>query len=360
MRIAIVDTWYPDFVRTLPTDFQPGTCYRDLLRAYMSLGFSTSDAYSREFNKIAYNAIDVVANIPRLQNQWATENGYTGTPGREWHAQVQQHDPTIIFLQDVSIATEADLLGWKAEGRLVAAQISCPMPSERLVRHIDLVFTSFPHYIERLTGMGVKRAVYSTLAFDTKSLERTVPNDHRSMDVVFCGGVGENSHWRAGGNTLETVARELGGRFNWFGYGRETLNPESALFNAYRGESWGNDMIAKYRTAKIVINRHGEVAEGWANNQRIYEATGCGALLVTEHAANLHSLFPRGGVVGYRSDAEAVAAIKMLLHEDHAESRVRLAKTAEEQTLSRHTYAKKIESMSQVICEEVHGRVDSR
>ena len=52
---------------------------------------------------------------------------------------------------------------------------------------------------------------------------------------------------------------------------------------------------------RVAMNRHGDIAEGHANNMRLFEATGAGALLATEAADNLPELFEPGReVLAYR------------------------------------------------------------
>ncbi len=64
----------------------------------------------------------------------------------------------------------------------------------------------------------------------------------------------------------------------------------------------------------ITINRHIDVAENYANNMRLFEATGCGALLITDYKDNLNELFEIGEeIVAYRSPEEAAALIKYYL-----------------------------------------------
>ena len=42
---------------------------------------------------------------------------------------------------------------------------------------------------------------------------------------------------------------------------------------------------------KVTVNRHIDIAEEYANNMRLYEATGMGACLVTDAKLNLPCLF---------------------------------------------------------------------
>ena len=58
----------------------------------------------------------------------------------------------------------------------------------------------------------------------------------------------------------------------------------------------GRHMYQIYGRSQVVINRHGEVAQGYSNNLRIFEAPGMNALLMTEASPNIVKLNPYAGV----------------------------------------------------------------
>ena len=75
-------------------------------------------------------------------------------------------------------------------------------------------------------------------------------------------------------------------------------------------------MFTIFRRSQIVINQHIGIAGAFANNMRLYEATGCGATLVTDRKAILPELFEVGSeVVDYGDPAECLARIETLLGE---------------------------------------------
>ena len=73
------------------------------------------------------------------------------------------------------------------------------------------------------------------------------------------------------------------------------------------------------RGTRIVVNRHIDVAEGYANNMRLYEATGMGALLITDRGRNLGELFEpgRGGGRSTRTPTTWPSKIAGYLADDH-------------------------------------------
>jgi len=100
--------------------------------------------------------------------------------------------------------------------------------------------------------------------------------------------------------------------------------------------------------SKIVINRHIDVAEDYANNMRMFEATGMGALLITDEKKNLPELFKVGKeVVTYKDSADLTEKIKYYLQ--HEDERQKIAKAGQKRTLTDHTYLKRMEELARII-----------
>ena len=337
MKILVLDTLYPEFLDALI--FDPEMPYEAQLASVMSKCFGTFDACSRALRTMGWDAVDIIVNSLELQHQWNLE--YDGQVSSNiLQHQIAHYRPDVIFLQDLNIE-----LPPLPSHILVAGQCSCPMPPEHRVRQCQILFTSFPHYVERFRKWGIT-AVYNPLAFDPIVLDRTVPAE-RSYDVVFVGGVGNPGHWRAGMQMLERVARDVPS-FRWWGYGFDQLPINSRLRDKYQGPAWGLEMYQSFRQAKIVVNRHGEVAEGYANNMRLFEVTGMGAALVTEAAPNLEDFFACGEspeVAPYADPLEAVDNIQFLLTSD--KYRADIAQAGQRRTLKDHTYAQRMLTVSE-------------
>lgn len=322
MKINIFDTYYPQFIESW--SFDRGADAALELQRLLDFSFGTFDAYGRNLRHLGWNVRDIVLNA-NLQHDVIA-------------------DPDVVFMQDLSINPPF-------RGRILAGQCSCPMPDERMLRGYDVIFSSFPHYIDRFERMGIK-AVYNPLAFDPIVLERIQKTGClpfvRDLDCVFVGGVGNPSHWRAGLETLEAVAAAIP-TFKWWGYGVETLNTNSPLRATYQGEAWGLDMYRLLLRSKIVLNRHGEVAQGMTNNMRTFEATGCGALLLTERSLNLSQFFTQSEAAAYGSPEEAVQLIRHYLEND--EMRAAIARNGQRRTMSDHTYLHRMKTVSDTLLE---------
>ncbi len=334
MRIAFIDRYYTDFLKTITLGNQS---YEEELAKILARQFGTADFYSREFKKLGWWTMDIIANDGDLQSRWGRRRGHLGPPEEMvWH-QVRDYKPEVLFIQDLSLFSAEELKRLR-ENHLLVAQCSCALPDSERVRQFHTIFTSFPHYVFKLKALGVN-AVYMPLAFHESVLK---PEVERDIDVSFVGGIGWQ--WKQGLEVLEAVASEIP-TFQWWGYGVEHLKAESPLRRCYKGTAWGSEMYAIYQRSKIVINRHGEIAANYANNMRMYEASGCGAILLTEEKQNMLDLF-EGRIITYVSPEDAVASIRKLFANPHAKD---FGRIGQEYTLQHHTYAHRVPKIAEVL-----------
>jgi len=377
MRVLIVDTYYPAFLASHygSREWQIDTPYDEQLRSLLNRGFGTSDAYSSNLQALGHQAEEVVANCLTLQLQWVREHGGVAVP--RWltsagaipgrlglgaqrvllrqiaRAQVLAFQPDVVYMQDLWFLGRRDLDAIRQSGVLVAGQIASPPPKERLLQGYDVVFTSFPHFVKRFRALGID-CEYLAIAFDERLVARLSadPDADRPGDVVFVGGLGVGTH-RRGTALLEELSRSV--PLQVWGYGAEGLAATSPLRARYRGEAWALDMYRILGGAKVVLNRHIDVAEGYANNMRLFEATGMGAMLLTEAAPNLGELFdPDREVVPYCGPQDLTEKIRHYLDDD--EQRLTIARAGQARTLSEHTYARRIAQLAEMLESRIRTR----
>lgn len=337
----IADTYYDPvlngwFGKSQPLDKMHEHIEHSSKIAYTTL-FGTANFYSDALNyydcdNIAY---DVIMNIP----------GYNRNNLISYYL---RNAPDILYCQNLSFFTEEEIKLFKNAGTLVVGQISCPWPGDEIIKRYDLLFTSFPHYVHRIRALGVKCELLQ-IGFGGRSILERINYSgtrnnwaFRDNDISFVGGVGydqQGGHWSAGTDFLNAIAKEFKNKFKWYGYGYQLLDKEKhkALIETYQGEAWGLHMYEIYSNTKIVVNRHGEVAQGYANNMRMFEATGVGALLLTEEAPNLSTYFNDKECITYNNIDEAIHKISLHLYDNSSKD---IAEAGFFKTNSRHTYRK--------------------
>ncbi len=96
-------------------------------------------------------------------------------------------------------------------------------------------------------------------------------------------------------------------------------------------------MYQVLRRSRITLNSHIDLAGREAGNMRLFEATGAGTFLLTDHKDNLDTLFELNReVVAWRSIDDCLRAIDHYLRDDR--TRAAIARAGQAKTLAQHTY----------------------
>ena len=349
MRVLIVDTCYERFLGSHYTR-NPGledAPYDHQWRALMDTFFGTADSYSHYLAELGHAAHELVVNCDPLQRAWAREHGVRGRFRRPpldaiALAQAEAFAPDVVYVQNLSVFRPQTLRRLGA-GRLLVGQIASELPPQAQLEPFDLITTSFPHYVRRLGERGI-RSEYFRIGFDPRVLAR-VGDPERTTPVAFVGALGRAQHAR-GNELLERAAHAL--PIDFWGTGVEDWPRDSQLRSRYRGEAWGIDMFGVLARSRIALNRHIDVAEDYANNMRLYEATGMAALLLTDEKRNLDELFePDREVVTYADESELVERARYFL--EHEDERAAIAAAGRERTLRDHSYRVRMRELADLL-----------
>jgi len=357
-RMLIIDPYYPAFLTSFYDRFPhlKTAEFSVQKQALIDELFGTADFYSHALTKLGYPAEDVILNAEYLQKQWLSEHSsiqlplpqklsdflishlpiISGKIAQNWelkvlNEQIRHFRPDIIYSHNLGYLDPDFLTQIKSQVKLIVGQIACPLPFWRNFAPYDLIITSFPHYVPMFRRRGIA-SEYLPLCFEPRVLDK-IPAQKRIYDVTFIGGI-SRAHTQ-GFKLLNQLADRI--KLDVWGYGKSDLDPSSNLYKYHHGEAWGKDMYKLMLQSKITINRHIDVAQNYANNMRLYEATGCGALLITDHKDNLGQLFKVGKeVIAYRNMVDLVAKIRY--YSAHADQRREIAASGQSRTLRDHTY----------------------
>lgn len=328
--------------------------YETQKQALLAENFGTSDFFSANLKELGHEAEDIILNCGPLQKQWAKEHRVWYRPDwfrnvrklRSWlksdwqdrvvEAQIKAYRPDILYCHDLRNPPRKLLMRVRPYVKHIVGQVASPFDFEKeKADQFDLVLTSFPHFVERFQKINVK-SEYFKLAFEPKLLEQTHGN-HDKYGAVFIGGF---SRWHNANISMFDYLAQHDAIELW-GYGAKHLPPESAARKHHHGDAWGTKMYQIYSDAKICVNRHIETAENYANNMRLYEATGMGAMIITEKRENLSDLFEPGKEVEtYETKEELLEKIHYYLAHDN--ERRKIAQAGQARTLQDHTYRKRM------------------
>ena len=363
MKFLIVDTYYPAFLQSFWTRNPEvkNRSYAEQWQILMDECFGTADYYSTNLNKLGHEATELVANCSSLQLAWAQEHDIKlhhricrrkmaslRMPWIEknWYypillEQVKAYSPDVIHFQDPLLTHPSFLRAIRPLVKLITAQIASPIPKGNDFSSYDLMLSSFPHYVDQFKRQGLQ-SEYFNLGFEPRVLTRLKKS--QAHDVVFVGGISHEHGGRI--RFLEQIASRV--KMDWWGYGVENLAPDSPLRRSYREPLWALEMYNKLHNARIALNHHIDAAKNYANNMRLFEATGVDACLLTDYKDNLQSFFQPGAeVLAYHSEEECIEMISYYL--DHEEERKTIADAGHARTLNQHTYYHRMEEFVSLV-----------
>ncbi len=357
VRVLIVDTYYPEFLADLYRG-DPGLAglnYEQQLARIYQTAFSVGDAYSAGLRALGCETAEVICNADTVQAKWAAEivlkvttENINDRRRQVVAAQIERFHPDVLYVFEWCPLGDAFLAEMKSRVRLLVGQIASPLPANRTFAAYDLMISSFPPIVEHFRGTGIA-AESLRLAFDARLLDRLPPTGAK-YDVTFVGGFAPSHTHRIA--WLESLLREV--PIDIFGYGLERVPPDSPIQRHYRGPAWGMDMYRTLQQSKITLNLHaridlrGRIDDGFANNMRLYEATGVGTCLLTDAKANLAELFePSVEVATFTDSTGCVAQIRSLLADESRRSAI--AGAGQRRTIDQHAYAQRMTDLRDIL-----------
>ncbi len=366
MKFLFVDHYYTEFLRNFARSHPDlnDSSYSEHHQLLMAERFGTADFYSQTLNALGHPSIDVVVNDTSLQEKWAAEHAvpassvpmrlrdYLHSQSSFWaarkatvreqqilYSQILDYKPDILYIHNLSYLPQSFLRTVKPHVRLVVGQVASALPPFHSFNAFDLIITSFPHFISEFRRRGVS-AEYLPLCFEPRVLKDKKYD--RNLPLTFVGSfAGVHSSWI---DTLTVIASRF--PLKIWGSPKDALPKQ--LRKSYQGEAWGNEMYRVLASSRITLNRHSRTADLWANNMRLFEATGCGALLMTDARANLSLLFDTySEIVMYYSSEDLLRKIKY--YSTHPKERDRIARAGQKRTLSSHTYKVRMVQLIDII-----------
>ncbi len=369
MKILVVNTDYPEFLEFF-YERNPGLKqepYDIQMKARMATLFGGADFYSDNLCQLGHEAWDIHTNNEIMQKTWALERGIKIFPDLEWKLarrrktipwmerrrstrwmyqilieQIKYYKPDVLLNQAMDVIPSSFFKEMKPWIRLLVGQhAATPLSESEDFSAYDLCLSSFPPMVDYFRSRGL-RAELQRLAFEPRILQ-VLNESSKAIDISFIGSLHPIHNSRT--EWLEQLCRQFSVKV-WTP-NLANLAANSNIRRSYAGSAWGSEMFQIIHDSRITLNHHGNIPP-YANNYRLYEATGTGALLMTDWKENLHEIFSVDKeVVAYRSTEECVELIQYYLnHPDEAEA---IAHAGQQRTLHDHTYGKRMEEFVEIV-----------
>lgn len=369
----------------------------------MKQAFGWSNFFQIHLNKLGNEAFEIVTNAKPLQMAWAKEHNVIPSDENLLLEQFKFYKPEIIFFQDSlsfdysfikdlkqNIPTVRKLIGW------------CCSPSTKQqfenYKLFDFVFACSPGFVQALKNIGVK-AYRLNHAFESSLLPAiTEDNAYPETDFIFIGSfIGSKAFHNERIKLIEELlasqvklslytnlpkdnmfyvyGQQLGYSASKLlkSVGLETLAMKIPLINkaarltemparinlseefkkaAVLAPLYGLEMFKAISKSKIGFNSHGGVAGDYAANIRLFEVTGVGACLVTDHKKNITDFFtPDKEIITYKTSDECIEKVNWLL--SHPNELRRIAEGGQKRTLSDHTFERRAKELHEIISNEL-------
>jgi hypothetical protein len=373
MKFLIVNTDYPGFLETLYSGKKNlvGAPYADQMRSRHETFFSVADSYAAALRALGHEAEDIAANSEILQERWAAENGLdlgrrhkrrfswkgivpwiSRNYGR-WmleilETQIAQRRPDVLLIQAMDFVPTRFVRSIRPFVKLIVGQHAVPELPEDDWRAYDLVISSRPPIVDWFRRRNVPAELLK-FAFDLRVLEH-LSDCERDIPVSFVGSFAQMHNPRT--EMLEALAERF--PLKIWGLRQQAPFQNPVLEKCYGGNAWGLEMYRILRRSQITLNHHGNVPE-FANNMRLYEATGVGTLLLTDWRRNLDEIFAVGSeVVTFTSTEECAERISYYL--SNAQQREAIARAGQKRALESHTYEHRMKELETIVVDRLKRR----
>jgi len=324
--------------------------------------------YPYNLAQLGHEAHEIRVNDPHTQKAWAREHGVRVSPDRtpglrlrrgvvpwpRWHtnkrwiteileAQIRHYRPDVLLVPAMNQIPTDFLKAMRPYTRLmVGLHDSTPLPDGYDWATYDLALVTFPPFVDWFRERGVPSELV-LYGFDPRVLDRT-GQPERDVPISFVGSFFDIHSNRT--EFVEALCEQVD--IQVWAPDVKRLRPDSPIRRSYQGQAWGQDLFRTLGRSQITLNVHHGGVPPYANNMRLYEATGMGALLITDWKQNLGDLFEPGTeVVAYHSLEECAEQIRYYLA--HPAEREAIARAGQARTLRDHTYRQRMEELVGII-----------
>lgn len=326
MKILFLNIYYEEFLRQHYRDNK--IAHLEYMEQWVSIQeamHSDSDFYSSAFRDLGWYAHDLITNCAPLQKQFVKEyvNGTLHEEWPIWVEQIRTQKPDVVYSQGLWLINDETYPAIKDSCKLIVGQVASHLENFGS-EYYDLIFTAVPQYVEKFRDAGVD-AHYMPLAFDPRVWER-VKGRARSQAVTFVGNM------TAGHMKRRAIVGALRDKFD---------------VNVYEGTHFGLDMFKILAESYITINCGIDFSHPYGGNMRLFEATGCGALTLTDRIKNLPELFNDEEVLAFDDADRAIELVDHYLkHRNEGEF---IAAHGQMRTHRDHTYKKRMEDALEIM-----------
>lgn len=363
-------------------------------------GYSNYFPYYLEKNH-SIQGQELIYNAHALQNAWAKEHGSKLSGNSLLLEQLQSYQPEILFIQNSIDFHESFIRTIKEKVKSVKLLIGhccTPYTSDNIkaFQHYNVILSCsetfltqfseqnilsylFPHAIEASLIQKIDQSVeqlneiiFIGSLFYRKEFHRTrisyIEEIFKAKLPLKIYGLLERDPWhtlkmKQSAYLMLMLLQSLGLQ-NFRNHEllqkvaqlkempRRSKYSAAILKNIRNDQVFGLEMLKTISMYRIGFNLHAEVAGDYAANVRMFEVSGVGSLLVTDHKKNIESLFePDREILTYSSKEECTEKLRWAI--ENPEEARQIALAGQKRTLKDHSVEKRAEQLYEIIQKEL-------
>lgn len=403
-RFVKVTSFYKNFLQEYYKS-NPGVVeqnYEEQHQHLMNQGYGYANYFPHYLQQnFSISGKEIIHNAGPLQETWAKEHGLDLRGFPLLLEQLKTLKPEILFIQDSINFSEAFIKTIREEVnsvKLLIGHCCAPYNSNNIkaFRHYDLMLACSERFLEDFRNHKL-RAYLFPHAIESSLIRKIEEPTNPKNEIIFIGSLLYRSGFHK--ERISYIEEILGNKLPLQIYGQLesdpfcTLKMKQAAYLAvrllsalnikgiYRNSSiqkvgqlnemprksryasslrknikdcapFGLEMLKTIAGYSIGFNLHGEVAGEYAANVRMFEVSGAGALLVTDHKKNIESLFePEKEILTYKSKEECIEKLRWAIN--HPEEARIIARAGQQRTLQDHSVENRAALLHEIIQKEL-------
>lgn len=392
MRLAIIQNLYDNYIVDFQSkNFSTLKDYKSSLSLLQYDSFSWNGCWAEHLKDYGIEVVELYVNFDMLNAYWCLENNLKQNSGilDIIIQQLKVYKVDAVLNTDVNILKSPFIRRIKEETNVkhVYAHVCSPYYLRDDVSEYDGLFTCLHRLVEMFKSYG-KPAVYLPHCFNSNIIERIEVKKSREKNnkIIFAGGVIKGGEWHddrerlllsfihnripmtllseiTNYNYVKGYATSIGKKSIFYllkmlreaGVRDQILHkmplirkalpwksvPDNSvnrtLFNFSNKPIYGLEYFSVMGNHALALNNHGGASRDEAANMRLFESTGVGAALITDHKSNLREFFDIDReVVSYKTIPEAMEKAVYLL--DHPAVSDQIGKAGQKRVLKDHTF----------------------
>lgn len=375
LKFMQVDTFYPRALQILYNNnpMLSSQSFEEQIYKIFKFGFSAVHTIGPYMKELGYEVQWVIANCYPAQFKWAQENNVKFDENN-WiyqivSSQIEKFKPDILYTTDCMTFDSHFFRKLSYKPSLIIGWQASDIPYGTDWSEFDIIFSPISTLRKEAINRGAKNSIEFLPGFPEWVFE-SLKDIRPIYDIVFCGQWTTNQHENRN-RLLDILAKECVRKNNncaFFLSGQiDKLTPDVLYFQ--KGERYGIDMFKEIRRGRIGFDARGyirsfigtnnivDAGENETANMRIFETTGCGSFLLTEHFENLSKYFEIGKEIEtFSNEHEMIDKVRYYL--SHNAEREEIAYRGNMRCLQDHSMKIRILELDEIIKKFTSNRIE--